>query len=854
MKMTDMSVKINRELIWPAAACFLVLIFLLPIATGHHGIFIDDLRTFNYPNAVFQARTLQAGKIPLWDPHTFAGALPFYTRLDAFAFYLPQWLVGLLGESAPGDLAYQQLLLLPIVAHYLWSCLGAYILGRWGLKLSRPGASMLALTYSLSTSMLAGMFNPPMAVALSWHPWMAVSVLLYGRFRRSGWLIFGAVIFALAAPAWPYYTIHGLFLSGLFGLFSVFSCIRRQGWPSALRLTFGLLFMVFLSFLLSAPFWWSLLEGSVSARKTFEINYDFITGGPRSVPFRYWATIFIPELFGSTNFSYIWGVAERAKMYWCEATPTRGLLLWLPAILAIWAGLVELVRKIKERLSSSSSSVKIYNSSNTKRSRASLPSNENSLFSWTWFGLFLVIFSIFLMMGRYTPVFKILYRICPLFRIPYATRWHTLYTMGLAILTGIGVTKLMDIRLSPPIANRKRIGGYLIFVTAIASAAVFFPIGYWRNLTDIGWWMRVPGLYWIICVVTLGLLCIFWKQSRVSRIIVLFALIGLLRSAWWDAYRPMGITWAPEQELQRGPSESSLFRFAAFAAAFSRAPFCRTGYSRVFADNGALLYGDYSLLGVCVKPMIPRMYHLLNELCSGWPYELSLSNPGLPFVDNMSTDYWWGDKLTLKNLGWEYLTTDPETNQALFRNPLSLPRFYIQDRVVICSEEEARSELIKGNLRRAVFIEDTYIKDLAGRSPGGIIPTVNYKDYYSSDRKLPTGELFDYLQGKNRIFRYDFSNPNRIELDLSLSRPAMLVITDVWHPAWQAIDNGRSAPIYRVNYLQRGIWLEEGGHRLLMEFRPPAIYSGRWISLFGAVIIFILLIVVIGKCRIFRLP
>lgn len=40
----------------------------------------------------------------------------------------------------------------------------------------------------------------------------------------------------------------------------------------------------------------------------------------------------------------------------------------------------------------------------------------------------------------------------------------------------------------------------------------------------------------------------------------------------------------------------------------------------------------------------------------------------------------------------------------------------------------------------------------------------------------------------------------------------MLVMTDVWHPDWGVNVNVQRVELLRVNYLQRGLWLERGRH------------------------------------------
>ena len=818
-----------REISWITATLMVVFLFLFPIALQWHGIFIDDLSTFNYPNAVFQSRSLKNGIIPLWNPHIFAGALPFYTTFDAFAFYLPQWAVALISDSIPSGRAYQQLVLWPVLGHYLWAALGAFIMGRWGLRLSRPGSSVLALVFALGSSMLAGMVNPPMAVALSWHPWLVAAVLLYANRRRTMWLVVGGIIIALTAPAWPNYTLHGLILAFLFGAVSIIRGGSAAGKRAAVGLTLGLLIMAALGFLLAVPFWWSLAEAAQSAKATFDVTYEFLSAGPRSVPLRYFATLFVPELFGSTNFAFIWGVTEEAKMYWCEATLPKGMLLWLPAFLAAWAGFLSIIRR-RRRISD-----KPFLGSTAHRSP--LSAHCDSLLPWTWLSTGLVLFSFLLLLGRHTPVFGLLYRLCPLFKISYASRWHTTFTMGFSVLTGIGVTCLLE---SPPgkiLATRRRIIAYLALVTLLAGAALVLPLGYWRKLADVGWFLHVPVLYWIVCTLVLIAVCFIRPPVRAGKIIVLLSLLGLFRSAWWDAYRPMGVTWAPEQESLKGPSESSLYRFGKFAAEFNKDDNRRTGYSSVFADNSALLQGGYSLLGVCVKPMLPRMYHVLHSLCDGWPYELYLHDPAMPFTANMSTAFWWYDSSRSPSDDWNYVTSSPDSRLFLFRNPKALPRVFVQDVLIEAGEEYQRSRLVEGDLRQGVFAEPDMMENLNSPPPPRV---VTRQEFFRDGGNSP--ESFLSLQEQNRIISADFSHPNRIDVEIEVSKPVMLVLTDVWHPAWRALDNGEPVTIHRVNYLQRGIWLGEGNHEVKMEFYPPAVFTGRWISLIGIIFGAVLLV------------
>ena len=811
----------RRDIYWLAGTLFLIFLFLLPMAIGRHGIFVDDERQHNYPNQIFQARYLQQGIIPLWDPHTFAGGLPFFMRAEDYAFYPVQWFFGLIGDTTPSFRSFQDLIIFPIIGHILWAAFGAFVLGRWGLKLCRGGSSALALTFALSTSMMSGVLMHPMVLSLSWFPWLIWVVLLYSHKPTAGRLVLGGCIIALSGPTYANYIVQGLMLSLLFGVIVTVRSVAKTGLMSGLRLGGGLLLMGILGLFLAAPYWLSVIKASQYVFSTFKIDYDFLTSGPRSLPWRWLITIFIPELFGSTNFSYIWGAAKDYQMYWCEGNLTQGMLIWLPATLAVWAVLKSAANKVRRLIRPRSHGTQ-GEEMGFPPPGINLKNNELSLGLWTWVGAGLLLFSALMMLGRFSPFYGLLYRLGFFFRIPYATRWHTVFAMGLAILTGIGVHRLLVADQGKEAVTKCQLMGYIGVITLFGVIAVGLPVGYFQKLSDVGWFLKIPVTYWLICAVLIAGLCIWWPKRWRNLIIVFFVFAGISRSASWSLYRPMGLTWCAEQDLASGPAESGLYHFMKYASRYDTDPLRRIGYSHLFADNGALIYGGNSLLGVGVKPMIPRLYQILADICDGLPNCITLQNPGLPFVRNMSTGAWWCDDSFLPPETWEYVADSPYYNLRLFHIPNPLPRIFTLNRVQSASETNSRHGLIYSDLHDVILVDKT---DQAAGS---------YAEIQELFLPEESGErYFADFQQRNPVTRFDLSDPNKVEIEINITIPAMLVMTDVFHPGWTATDNGRPVTIHRVNHIQRGIWLEKGAHNIRMSFLPECIIIGRWFSLGG---------------------
>ncbi len=75
--------------------------------------------------------------------------------------------------------------------------------------------------------------------------------------------------------------------------------------------------------------------------------------------------------------------------------------------------------------------------------------------------------------------------------------------------------------------------------------------------------------------------------------------------------------------------------------------------------------------------------------------------------------------------------------------------------------------------------------------------------------------------------------PEMVVIEVSLTAPGYLVLTDTEYPGWQAMVDGRPAPILRANFLFRAVALTPGEHQVVFVYRPDAVRRGAWLSLVG---------------------
>lgn len=91
-------------------------------------------------------------------------------------------------------------------------------------------------------------------------------------------------------------------------------------------------------------------------------------------------------------------------------------------------------------------------------------------------------------------------------------------------------------------------------------------------------------------------------------------------------------------------------------------------------------------------------------------------------------------------------------------------------------------------------------------------------------------------------------SPREIVWNVSTDAPRLLVASEIYYPAgWSAYVDGEEVPIYRVNYMLRGVPVPEGQHRVEMRFDPVVHTAGLWITGITTILVYGLAIGLIGR-------
>ncbi len=89
-----------------------------------------------------------------------------------------------------------------------------------------------------------------------------------------------------------------------------------------------------------------------------------------------------------------------------------------------------------------------------------------------------------------------------------------------------------------------------------------------------------------------------------------------------------------------------------------------------------------------------------------------------------------------------------------------------------------------------------------------------------------------------KITRYE---PARVDIQVEAAAPALLVLSDLFSPGWEATVDGRPAQILEANYVMRAVAIPEGAHEVGFVYRPASFRAGVAASAIGCLAVALLI-------------
>ena len=434
---------------------------------------------------------------------------------------------------------------------------------------------------------------------------------------------------------------------------------------------------------------------------------------------------------------------------------------------------------------------------------------DSSLTLVRFFFIILVIVSLFLALGKFNPLYPVIYKLPGFnsFRIPAQIIF--LYVFGMAVMSGIGLTHWYekDLLLTK---------GFVIFLTSVGIILLFF-------------------------LVTLHHLHYYFF----SNLFKYFA-EGSIRHVNFDNLYG---------RMRTGVDRVGLLFFAS-TLLFLMKKNKRIGHRLFGVLVVAILMLDLSLFGIqFIKSyefvVHPDKQHIINQLNR---------NPSQGRVVTLTQQFKPNDGLTHRFpsvLGYDPLILKRyvyfiQASQNRLRENHVVNLRWVQEPGVKLMQMLHVSQVVKGNQIASIENSVPYailVPKHVIKSSDKIISFMKEKNFNPHEMVvLETGYPWQGIDGiKGEEFKASCSvieyENEKIRIKTSADHPGFLVLSEIYYPGWIAKVDGEKVPILRGNYLFRVIPLEKGEHEVHLYFVSWSFRIGAIIS----VLTFICLLFFIWK-------
>lgn len=192
------------------------------------------------------------------------------------------------------------------------------------------------------------------------------------------------------------------------------------------------------------------------------------------------------------------------------------------------------------------------------------------------------------------------------------------------------------------------------------------------------------------------------------------------------------------------------------------------------------------------------------------PLVLSRVNPALNSSEKI---------YDLLNVKYE-LRIDKDRGQAyFFENTDRLPRAWMVYNYRIIPTNKIKEVMPNENIN--------YFKEVILEEDPGITKTITNDSVESK----PNVEIVDY---KNNYIKLKILNNDK---------DGILILSEIWYPAWQVTVDGTPSKLYKANYSLRGIIVPKGKSIVELKFRSQQFELGKWIAIFTLIITLPLLLI-----------
>ncbi|MBI4550813.1 MAG: hypothetical protein HY710_00950 [Candidatus Latescibacteria bacterium] len=403
----------------------------------------------------------------------------------------------------------------------------------------------------------------------------------------------------------------------------------------------------------------------------------------------------------------------------------------------------------------------------------------------------LAVLALLLALGGSTPVYRLVYAVVPgidKFRAP--GRFGMIVGFAVAALVGLGLDALRTARGRETDRSRLRryvfvtagltLAGVLVSIVAgdviaawLAGSAEFSPNAQ-EAMAGQG------GRFLLFAVLSFGLLIAFLRGRRWNGLLMAAA-AGLIAVDLFTAGYGFNLGRSGPEEFY---PHDDLIQFI-------------QQRQRSEGGRAALRAGPYMLAR--------RNANLLFRIhtLEGYASPLRLDRTLPPIAE--------GHALDLMNVKYKIQVDQQAQTARLVPSPTALPRAFVVRKYVVARDIDAVARAMKDS-------------------------TFNYRNTVTLDAlpSLAIPEDSPATPEQPAITRYE---PNRMTVSVTMTKPGILVVGEVYYPAWRAYIDGRPGRLYQADGTLRAVVLPAGRHTVEFRYESTPFRVGGAISAVSLLIV-----------------
>jgi hypothetical protein len=812
---------------------FSSILFFYDLLKGRYLLTERDLGPYFIPPRFFWVESVKNGEFPLWNPYQFSGH-PFFANPQHAILYPLNGLFFLL----PFDVAFNAI----IILHFFLGGLFTYLFVR-DLKVSFTGSLISGLIFMLSGYLLSVHSLLNCLLSVIWTPLIMMffrRAVLHPGFKNE---ILAAVFITFSFLGGGLEIVYGNFIVLLFMVI----LSPRSDLPSpasvSSRADFakgGLgelwsikhLFSGFKSLVIVSVIF--LLLSAIQLIPFIELWVHSIRG--KGIPYQE-ATIwsFAPKDVLLFFLPDAYGYFLDMKKYWVTQCWLKTLYTGgLPFILS----LVFFVTPHSPL------------SPTGERDEVRAFGKHRKLF------FSMMIFSLFLSLGHYNPLYPFVFRYVPFFNgIRYPVKFLYIFILVLSITAGLGFQRLVEFSRE---GKNGRLKNLLIF-SSLASG--FLLLGLILAHREIGHFLKLKGFdapdFFYIAVDLYNAkriffyLALFFLILRIGHevkwkgwangLLVFFLVTDLFGNMGFYGKEKTSDYFRKTQILERVSSDQGDFRI------FSTA--------KTISMDVPILVGNATYIDYLKEKHLPTMSQL-HRLHDIWGIDVihlqrteDLRNAliGSPSITSTKLVNLYGVKYVIsvtlfeKDPRFELIYAGLEGLQGkkqdllkkdtikLYENKNFLPRGWLVKEIRVLNSKGILSRLNSREFHpdREVLLEEDPRYPIPFPKGGG-------------DERGETGGIKRGGKPHRGLAEIVFESNNKLKLRVRAAENSFLVLSDTFYPGWKAYVDGKEEKIYRANYAFRSIPLMAGTHEVKFIYDPLSFKGGAIITFLAIITLIVI--------------